>query len=368
MSDNLTRYYAIRDALKRLAPTEPRGNQARHLNTLAHLVSGILGSRKTNLPAIASKTPDGKKRESRIKRYTRWLQNERISGETYFLPYARALLRSLPGPTLGLVMDASVVGRGCLALVVSVIYHKRALPVCWLVVSGPKGHLSEAQHTTLLNEVAALLPPGRSVVFLGDGEFDGTGLLAALARLGWSFVCRTQKNACLYEGTDDFRFAWLNIQPGEVIDNDNVFFTQEGFGPLLAVALWKRGHKDPLYLVSNLDLWQEAYLWYQKRFRVETLFSDQKSRGFYLCHSHLSDPKRLERLLIATCLAYLVMVCLGALVVQSGQLSLIHRTKRCDLSLFQIGLIWLDHCLNESLPLLVPLALVRERRATISVR
>src|SRR5205085_7203730 len=114
MSDNLTRYCAIRDALKRLSPTEPTGNQARHLNTLTHLVSGIIGSRKTNLPAIASKTPDGKKRESRIKRYTRWLQNEQITSETYFLPYARALLLSLPGPTLGLVMDASVVGRGCL--------------------------------------------------------------------------------------------------------------------------------------------------------------------------------------------------------------------------------------------------------------
>lgn len=368
MSDNLTRYCAIRDALTGLLPQEPQGNQARHLNTLAHLVSGIVGSRKSNLPAIASKMPDGKQRESRIKRYARWLKNERITTETYFLPYARALLESVPGGTLGLVMDASAVGRGCLALVVSVLYQKRALPLCWLVVSGSKGHLSEEQHTKLLHEVAALLPPGRSVVFLGDGEFDGTGLLAAIARRGWSFVCRTQKNACLYEGDDDFRFAWLNIQPGEVIEIENVFFTRDGFGPLLALALWKRGHKEPLYLVSNLDLWQEAYGWYKKRFQIETLFSDQKSRGFYLGHSHLSDPKRLERLLMATCLAYIWMVCLGAWVLQSGRLPLIHRAKRCDLSLFQIGLIWLEHCLNESLPLPVSLEIPRERRAEKTVR
>lgn len=241
--------------------------------------------------------------------------------------------------------------------------------------------------------MAALLPPGRSVVFLGDGEFDGTGLLAAIARLGWSFVCRTQKNACLYArrrtpvcmkekttsaspGSTGVGRSPLHVEPGEAIEIENVFFTKDGFGPLLAgetgealsFALWKRGHKDPLYLVSNLDLWQEAYHWYKKRFRIETLFSDQKSRGFYLGHSHLSDPKRLERLLIATCLAYLFMVCLGALVVQSGQRPLIHRTKRGDLSLFQIGLIWLDHSLNESLPLPVTLALSRERRANKCVR
>ncbi len=42
---------------------------------------------------------------------------------------------------------------------------------------------------------------------------------------------------------------------------------------------------------------------------IETLFSDQKSYGFHLHLSHLSDPTRLSRLLIAACLAYLPYVC-----------------------------------------------------------
>lgn len=44
MSDNLPRYRAIRSALQRLYPREPTGNLARHLNTLAALISGIVGS------------------------------------------------------------------------------------------------------------------------------------------------------------------------------------------------------------------------------------------------------------------------------------------------------------------------------------
>ena len=70
MSDNRRRYRAIKDAIKQLYPTEPRGNTARHLHALAALISGIVGSKSTNLPAVAAKVPDGTKRESRVKRDT----------------------------------------------------------------------------------------------------------------------------------------------------------------------------------------------------------------------------------------------------------------------------------------------------------
>ena len=47
MSDNRHRYRAIKKAIKQLYPTEPKGNQARHLQTLAAMVSGIVGSKRT---------------------------------------------------------------------------------------------------------------------------------------------------------------------------------------------------------------------------------------------------------------------------------------------------------------------------------
>src|SRR6266478_9374517 len=73
MSDNLRRYRAIRHALAQCYPTSSLGNFARHLNTLAALLSGIVGSKSTHLPHIATKVPDGTKPESRVKRFTRWL-------------------------------------------------------------------------------------------------------------------------------------------------------------------------------------------------------------------------------------------------------------------------------------------------------
>ena len=92
MSDNLRRYRAIRDALTQDYPGQLNGHVARHLTTLAALISGIVGSKRTQLPHIATQVPDGRKPESRVKRLTRWLDNERIVEEVYFLPYADLLL------------------------------------------------------------------------------------------------------------------------------------------------------------------------------------------------------------------------------------------------------------------------------------
>ncbi len=286
-------------------------------------------------------------------------------------------MESLPPEPLVLVMDGSQVGRGCMALMVSVLYQKRALPLCWRVVQAKKGHFPQEQHRQLLAQAKALVPSGREVVFLGDGEFDGCDLLADIqgagwhsgrglalrARAGtqgagWHYVCRTAKNVLLCEADwsdETFSLSALDLQPGDSVEITDLLFTAQGFGPVLVGAVWERGQKEPLLLVTSLDFLSEARFWYKKRFSIETFFSDQKSRGFYLCHSHLSQPERLARLLMATCLAYYWMVCLGTEVVQHGWQAIIHRGKRCDLSLFQLGLHWLEHCLNEGWPLPVRL-------------
>ena len=92
MGDTLRRYRAIRDALTQGYPGEPTGTVARHLTTLAALISGIVGSKSTQLPSVATTIPDGVKAESRVTRVTRWLDNARIVGEVSFLPYVELFL------------------------------------------------------------------------------------------------------------------------------------------------------------------------------------------------------------------------------------------------------------------------------------
>src|SRR4029450_371982 len=91
-----------------------------------------------------------------------------------------------------------------------------------------------------------------------------------------------------------------------------VHFTREAYGPILLLCCGAKGYQEPLYLVSNMATAEEACRWYEKRFRIETFFSDQKSRGFHIHKSHMSDVQRLSRLLIAACLAYIWIVYLGS--------------------------------------------------------
>ena len=353
MSDNLRRYRAIHQALKQGYPGEPSGRLAQHLTTLAAFISGIVGSKSSQLPSIATKVPDRAKPDSRVKRLSRWLDNDAILEEVYFVPYAEMLLHQLALETLVLVMDGSGVGRGCCALMMHVIYKGRALPLAWRVRQCPKGHFPADLHISLVELVRELIPEGTKVVFLGDGEFDGTELQETLNEAGWWYACRTSKGNTVTWEDETFHVEELGacIKPGRLIELKEVQFTRDAYGPVMLLCCWAKGHAEPLYVVSNMVSAEEAIDYYKKRFRIETFFSDQKSRGFNIHKSHVTDPQRLSRLLIASCLAYIWLVYLGSLCKKDGWKSVIHRRKRCDLSLFQLGLRILENFLNEGLPI-----------------
>jgi hypothetical protein len=316
---------------------------------LAALISGIVGSHSTQLPKIATQVPNGTKPESRVKRFARWVDNATITAEVYFVPYAEVLLRHLALQTLVVIMDGSVVGRGCVALMLHVVYKGRALPLVWQVRKGKKGHCPEDMHIALVEHLHDLIPPGARVVLLGDGEFDGTQFQKTIQDYCWSYVVRTGSHITVEWDGEHFRCETVAAcsKPGTLVALRDVPVTEEAYGPLMLLCCWAKGYKAPLYLLTNMDSADEACRLYAKRFCIETFFADQKSRGFHLHQSHLAEPTRLTRLLMAACLAYSWIIYLGALCEQDGWVSIIHRSDRCDLSLFQLGLRLLAYLLSE---------------------
>ena len=353
MSDNLRRYRAIRKALNTLCPNIS-GNAARHMNTLALLINGIVGSKSAQLPAVANQMADSTKTESRVDKCRRWLKNDRIDVETFYLPFCCELLASFSASLLPIAIDGSVMGKGCMCLMMSLLYKNRAIPLVWIVVKQKKGHMSEELHVALLKELHALIPTDKQCVLLGDGEFDGIKWQAQLQEYQWFYVLRTAKDTILIEGGQEFSFQELGIETGQdYFSIPEVSFTRAGYGPVHAVVWWKKRYKEPLYLVTNFELAKEVCYWYKKRYHIETFFSDQKSRGFNLQKSKLSDPKRIQRLLIAACLAYIWMIYLGELAIQKMWHHQFHRKSRCDLSLFQLGLRTVDYLLNQTMKIYV---------------
>jgi hypothetical protein len=181
---------------------------------------------------------------------------------------------------------------------------------------------------------------------------------------GWEFVGRTAKNVVLVEEQVGFSFSDLSVRAGELLSMAPVAFTGQGFCPVTVVACWEAAYQEPLFLVTNLELAWEAVHWYRQRYGIETFFPDQKRRGFHLSHSHISDPQRVSGLLIASSLAYIWIVYLGALVPSdSERMRQVHRRGRCDLSLFQLGLAWLEECLNRGEEIPVAFKMPRTRPA-----
>ena len=197
---------------------------------------------------------------------------------------------------------------------------------------GPKGHFPEDLHSAVVELISEVLPEGTKVVFLGDGEFDGTTLQATLTKMGWAYACRTAlSTVATWEGVT-CRLDTLGAcsKPGTLIALQEVQFTRDAYGPVMVLSCWAKGYQEPLYLVSNMDAAEEACRYDQKRFRIETFFADQKSRGFHIHQSHIADPQRLSRLLIAACLAYIWIIYLGSVCEGEGWRARIHRMKRCD--------------------------------------
>ena len=362
MSDTYRRYRAIKQAIMQFYRPQPSGHQERHFNTLVALICGLAGGQRADLPTIADHAPCGRAtQESLIGRFRRWLKHDAQTLEGWFLPVAQQLLATLATQPIMLVMDGSVVGRGCLALMLSVVYHGRALPLAWVVVRGKKGHFPQETHCALLAQVQAIMPAHARVIFLGDGEFDGTDLQAAIRQYGWEYVCRTATNILVTAHGVQIHVADLEPARGEAVAVTPAWMTAAQSAPVSILAIWEATYPEPLYLVTNIADLDYAATLYRKRAHIETFFSDQKSRGFHIHKSHLNHPARLSRLLIASCLAYLWLVYLGVCAVRDDWLHRLHRQDRCDLSLFRLGLRLLARCLKDHIPIpggfLVPVEL-----------
>ena len=318
--------------------------------TLAMMVSGIVMSRNAQLSAMSSEIPSETKEKSIEMRMRRWVKEDQIDVEAVYLPFARQILEALSHLPLVLVMDGSQAGRGCMVLMVGVLYQKRALPIAWLVYKGKKGHASGERHIQALEKVMPLLPKDSEVVVLGDAEYDTTEMIAWVEKnTAWQYVLRTSPQIYLQDDQKHLSIRDYPLEQGRLFHLHQVGFTKTAEVVLNVIGWWASRYDEPIFLVTNLSNAYQACRYYRRRYRIETFFSDQKSRGFHIHKSHLSDPARLSRMLIAACLAYLWMICQGLQVIASNKITLIDRTERIDKSLFRLGLDWIKYALKHRL-------------------
>lgn len=346
MTDRYQVYRKVLKVLKEMMQLSHPG----HLVTLAMLIAGIVVSRHAQLARISSETATPAKDKSTEMRFRRWVKNAHLDTEVLYLPFAQHLLAALAHAPLLLVMDGSQVGRGCMVLMVSVVYKKRALPLAWLVYRGKKGHTTAQRHIEALEKVRPLIPAQAAVILLGDAEYDTSAMLQWLAaNTAWDYVLRTSPQIYVQDGATSQAIGDYPLEKGHLWVRPQVGFTQQASSTVNLIGWWGLRYAHPVYLITSIAARYQACQYYRRRFRIETFFSDQKSRGFHIHKSHLADPARLARLLLAACLAYLWVIAQGLLVLTNQQTGWIDRTDRRDKSLFRLGLDWIHYALKRNL-------------------
>ena len=334
MTDSYRVYTKVLKMLKQMTQTYHEG----HMITLAMMIAGLVLSHNAQLSALSADIPGKAKEKSIEMRMRRWVKDERLEADVVYMPFARQILEALASLPLVLVMDGSQAGRGCMVLMVGVLYKKRALPIAWVTYKGKKGHTTAERHIQVLEKVIPLLPSECEVILLGDAEYDTTEMILWVREhTSWHYVLRTAPQIHVCEGQNSQPIGSFPLAKGQVLLRSQVGFTKDATVFLNLIGWWGNRHEEPIYLVTDFSNAYQACKYYRRRFQIETFFSDQKSRGFHIHKSHLSDPLRLSRMLIAACLAYVWMICQGLWVIASSHTGLIDRTDRIDKSLFSLG-------------------------------
>lgn len=330
----------------------PEGNSLRRLNTLTAMICGAIRTSESYLHSLGSELPQDIDSESRVKNVKRWLTNRYTDYDISYLPFIEPLLQSyiLQDKEMVFAIDGSDVAQGCTVLMISLTIGNRAIPICWLVKKCKKGHLPAKMHLDVFTILHRLLKGYQNVVVLGDGEFDNGEVISACSDWNWRFVFRTAKSTKIYDGKEEYPIKYLEPQRNEkfLIVHD-VAYTKARYAPINAIVWTERKWDNPLYLLSNFELSYTFAFYYRKRWSIETLFGDIKSRGFHIQKSKLTDNQRVAKLLIIICLAYILIFKLGEQEQKSPLISKVTRKDRMDLSIFTLGKKLLQYCIKHAI-------------------
>ncbi len=339
--------------IRRICELRPK-QRITQVQNFVWLVVGIYHSHSVSLSCIAGKVIGMAKNVSTVRRLSRFLANEAIDVRSWYKPVAKAWLASQMERTgeVRLIVDGTKVGFCHQLLMVSLAYRRRAVPIAWSWVKYVRGHSTGKQQVSLLKYVRSLLPKGVAVFVVGDSEFGSILVLRQLEAWHWFYVLRQKGNTGLWlnEQTDWQRMEKLVSQAGQSTWCPKAYLTEQHIHPVSALIHWQSGEKQPWCLATNLLDASLTVRYYRRRMWTEEMFGDFKKHGFDLETTMLRHAPRLSRLTLAVAFLYVWLLSVGSRTIRAGLRHFVDRKDRRDLSIFQIGLRFIDRKLLRLLP------------------
>jgi len=318
--------------------------RATRLRNLILLVYGILHAHSGSLSAIVRYWPYGARRHThRLKRLHRFLKNPGVQVERYFQVLAAVIWPYRPGggrtSLYPVILDWTKVHHFHV-LFAAVPRKKRALPLAYGVYHPQRLRKSQNQlERGMLTLITSLLPQQARPVVLADAGFGQTELIRWLQERGMAYVIRLRAETLVH-----YRGKSMALGSFDTLEDAPILLSQVDYRdkkPVrLNLVISRKGDKV-WYLGTSFSDAEQAVGWYKKRFWIEEMFRDLKSR-LGLKRAHLKDEDRLARLLLGFQIAYLILALIGLHLPKRWQAYLASRDR---LSFVQLGL-WALEWLN----------------------
>jgi hypothetical protein len=209
--------------------------------------------------------------------------------------------------------------------------------------------------------VRRLIPVGAAVFLVGDCEFGSVAVLRQLDQWHWFYVLRQKADTGVWlsESSDWQAFGSYINQPGQSVWLGRGYLTIKEIYPVNLLLHWKVGEKEPWCLATNLLDRQIALSCYARRMWIEEMYGDFKKHGFDLERTMPRHFMRLSRLTLAVAILYVWLISVCTRTIRSGLRNLVDRNDRRDLSIFQIGLRYIERCLTNAFPFQISLCSFR---------
>ena len=319
----------------------------RHRQTLAWMMLGLICSKTVSLgawvPFVVSRAHYA---QSTVRRFSRWLENNRIKPQPLYGPLIEQALSTWVGKRVYVALDTSMLWNTYCMIRLSVIYRGRAVPLTWKVIEHGSASVSFETYQELLEEAKKRVPFACKVVFLADRGFADTELMAHLRKMGWHFRIRIKSNFWIYPShLAPFQVGDIDLAPGHIRCWQEVRITEHSFGPIHLAVSRPLGSDDYWYVISDESAEIKTLEEYGLRFDIEENFLDDKSNGFQLEDSMIRCAEALERLCLVLAITTLYLVSLGTSVVQRGKRRVVDPHWFRGASYLKIGWHWVTYAL-----------------------
>jgi Transposase DDE domain len=319
----------------------------RHRQTLAWMMLGLICSKTVSLgawvPFVVSRAHYA---QSTVRRFSRWLENNRIKPQPLYGPLIEQALSTWVGKRVYVALDTSMLWNTYCMIRLSVIYRGRAVPLTWKVIEHGSAAVSFETYQELLEEAKKRIPFACKVVFLADRGFADTQLMAHLRKMGWHFRIRIKSTFWIYPShLAPFQVGDIDLAPGHIRCWQEVRITEHSFGPVHLAVSRPLGSDDYWYVISDESAEIKTLEEYGLRFDIEENFLDDKSNGFQLEDSMIRCAEALERLCLVLAITTLYLVSLGTSVVQRGKRRVVDPHWFRGASYLKIGWHWVTYAL-----------------------